>query len=357
MVFGSLKLDSSRCTFANMRSIITLSEFIMERQADFPYASGDLSRLLADIGVAAKIINHQVNKAGLQDILGAEGTSNVQGEEQMKLDVIADKALFNAVRWGGQVCGAASEENERYHPFDNEVSRKSKYVILFDPLDGSSNIDVNVSIGTIFSIFRRKSSVGDLANVNDFLQKGSEQVAAGYVIYGSSTMLVYTTGHGVNGFTLEPSIGEFCLSHEDMKIPEDGAIYSINEGNIRTCSGAIQEYVDWCQASDKKTNRPYSARYIGSLVADFHRNMIKGGIYMYPGTTKNPDGKLRMQYECNPLAFIVEQAGGKASNGGQRIMDIQPKELHMRSPLFIGSKNMVERVEALLAAEETQIKN
>jgi fructose-1,6-bisphosphatase I len=347
----------TRCTFAGMRSIITLSEFIMERQADFPYASGDLSRLLADIGVAAKIINHQVNKAGLQDILGAEGTSNVQGEEQMKLDVIADKALFNAVRWGGQVCGAASEENERYHAFDNEISRKSKYVILFDPLDGSSNIDVNVSIGTIFSIFRRKSSVGDLANVNDFLQKGSEQVAAGYVIYGSSTMLVYTTGHGVNGFTLEPSIGEFCLSHEDMKIPEDGAIYSINEGNIRTCSAAIQTYVAWCQANDKKTKRPYSARYIGSLVADFHRNLIKGGIYMYPGTTKNPDGKLRMQYECNPLAFIVEQAGGKASDGAQRILDIQPKELHMRSPLLIGSKNMVERVEALLAEEETKIKN
>jgi fructose-1,6-bisphosphatase I len=337
-----------------MRSIVTLSEFIMERQADFPYASGDLSRLLADIGVAAKIVNHQVNKAGLQDILGAEGTSNVQGEEQMKMDVIADKALFNAVRWGGQVCGAASEENERYQAFDNEIARKSKYVILFDPLDGSSNIDVNVSIGTIFSIFRRKSSVGDLANVNDFLQKGSEQVAAGYVIYGSSTMLVYTTGHGVNGFTLEPNIGEFCLSHEDMKIPQDGKIYSINEGNIRTCSKAIQTYVEWCQAPDKKTERPYSARYIGSLVADFHRNLIKGGIYMYPGTTKNPDGKLRMQYECNPLAFIVEQAGGKASDGFQRIMDIQPKELHMRSPLFIGSTVMVERVEALLAAEQSK---
>jgi fructose-1,6-bisphosphatase I len=337
-----------------MRSIVTLSEFIMERQADFPYASGDLSRLLADIGVAAKIVNHQVNKAGLQDILGAEGTSNVQGEEQMKMDVIADKALFNAVRWGGQVCGAASEENERYQAFDNEIARKSKYVILFDPLDGSSNIDVNVSIGTIFSIFRRKSSVGDLANVNDFLQKGSEQVAAGYVIYGSSTMLVYTTGHGVNGFTLEPSIGEFCLSHEDMKIPEDGKIYSINEGNIRTCSQAIQTYVEWCQTPDKKTDRPYSARYIGSLVADFHRNLIKGGIYMYPGTLKNPDGKLRMQYECNPLAFIVEQAGGKASDGFQRIMDIQPKELHMRSPLFIGSTLMVERVEALLATEQSK---
>lgn len=330
-------------------SIVTLSEFIMERQADFPYASGDLSRLLADIGIAAKIVNHKVNKAGLQDILGAEGTSNVQGEEQMKLDVFADNALMNAVRWGGQVCGAASEENEKYFAFDSEVCRKSKYVILFDPLDGSSNIDVNVSIGTIFSIFRRRSSVGDSANVNDFLQKGSDQVAAGYVIYGSSTMLVYTTGHGVNGFTLEPSIGEFCLSHENMKIPVDGKIYSINEGNLKSCSKGVQTYVDWCKESDKKTNRPYSARYIGSLVADFHRNLIKGGIYIYPGTEKNPEGKLRLQYECNPLAYIVEQAGGKASDGRGRIMDIQPNGLHQRTPLFIGSHNMVEKVEQLIA--------
>lgn len=330
-------------------SIVTLSEFIMERQADFPYASGDLSRLLADIGIAAKIVNHKVNKAGLQDILGAEGTSNVQGEEQMKLDVFADNALMNAVRWGGQVCGAASEENEKYFAFDSEVCRKSKYVILFDPLDGSSNIDVNVSIGTIFSIFRRRSSVGDSANVNDFLQKGSDQVAAGYVIYGSSTMLVYTTGHGVNGFTLEPSIGEFCLSHENMKIPVDGKIYSINEGNLKSCSKGVQTYVDWCKEGDKKTNRPYSARYIGSLVADFHRNLIKGGIYIYPGTEKNPEGKLRLQYECNPLAYIVEQAGGKASDGRGRIMDIQPNGLHQRTPLFIGSHNMVEKVEQLIA--------
>lgn len=330
-------------------SIVTLSEFIMERQADFPYASGDLSRLLADIGIASKIVNQKVNKAGLQDILGVEGTSNVQGEVQMKLDVFADNALLNAVRWGGQVCGAASEENEKYFAFDSEICKKSKYVILFDPLDGSSNIDVNVSIGTIFSIFRRRSSVGDMANVNDFLQRGADQVAAGYVIYGSSTMLVYTTGHGVNGFTLEPSIGEFCLSHENMQIPEDGKIYSINEGNLLSCSAGVQAYIEWAKQSDKKTSRPYTARYIGSLVADFHRNLIKGGIYIYPGTNKNPEGKLRLQYECNPLAFIAEQAGGKASDGRGRIMDIQPRELHQRVPLFIGSKNMVEQVERLIA--------
>lgn len=338
-----------------MSSIVTLSEFIMEQQADFPYASGDLSRLLSDIGIAAKIINHKVNKAGLQDnILGAMDSTNVQGETQMKLDVFADSALLNAVRWGGQVCGAASEENEKYFAFDSEICKKSKYVILFDPLDGSSNIDVNVSIGTIFSIFRRNSSVGDMANVNDFLQKGNEQVAAGYVIYGSSTMLVYTTGHGVNGFTLEPSIGEFCLSHPNMKTPDDGKIYSINEGNLLSCGKGVQAYIDWCKQTDKKTSRPYSARYIGSLVADFHRNLLKGGIYIYPGTSKNPEGKLRLQYECNPLAFIVEQAGGKASDGKGRIMDIKPKNLHQRVPFFIGSKNMVERVEKLIVELEQE---
>jgi len=325
----------------------------MERQGDFPYASGDLSRLLSDIGIAAKIINHKVNKAGLQDILGAVGTTNIQGETQMKLDVFADNALLNAVKWGGQVCGVGSEENEKYTAFDSEVNRKSKYVMLFDPLDGSSNIDVNVSIGTIFSIFRRNSSVGDLANINDFLQPGDQQVAAGYVIYGSSTMLVYTTGHGVNGFTLEPSIGEFCLSHENMKTPEEGKIYSINEGNLLTCSEGVQSYVNWCKQTDKKSSRPYTGRYIGSLVADFHRNLIKGGIYMYPGTTGAPSGKLRLMYEANPLAFIVEQAGGKASTGTGRIMEVKPKDLHQRVPLFIGSKKMVERVEALIAAEKS----
>ena len=331
-----------------MAALVTLSEFVMERQSDFPYASGDLTRLLSDIGIAGKIINHKVNKAGLQDILGAAANINVQGETQMKMDVFSDETLLNAMRWGGQVAGAGSEENEKYFAFDLEHCKKAKYVILFDPLDGSSNIDVNVSIGTIFSIFRRKSSIGDLANVNDFLQKGDEQVAAGYIIYGSSTMLVYTTGHGVNGFTLQPSIGEFFLSHPNMKIPEDGAISSMNEGNLNSCEKGVQEYIAWCKDSDKKTNRPYSARYIGSLVADFHRNLIKGGIYIYPGTTKNKSGKLRMQYECNPLAFIVEQAGGKATDGHRRIMEIVPTDLHQRSPLFIGSKNMVEKVEALI---------
>ncbi len=329
-------------------ALVTLNEFVMERQSDFPYASGDLTRLLTDIGIAGKIINHKVNKAGLQDILGAAANINVQGETQMKMDVFSDETLLNAMRWGGQVAGAGSEENEKYFAFDQEHCKKAKYVILFDPLDGSSNIDVNVSIGTIFSIFRRKSSIGDLANVNDFLQKGDEQVAAGYIIYGSSTMLVYTTGHGVNGFTLQPSIGEFFLSHPNMKIPEDGTTFSMNEGNLNACEKGVQEYIAWCKESDKKTNRPYSARYIGSLVADFHRNLIKGGIYIYPGTTKNKSGKLRMQYECNPLAFIVEQAGGKATDGHRRIMEIVPTDLHQRSPLFIGSKNMVEKVEALI---------
>jgi fructose-1,6-bisphosphatase I len=331
-----------------MAALVTLNEFVMERQSDFPYASGDLTRLLTDIGIAGKIINHKVNKAGLQDILGAAANINVQGETQMKMDVFSDETLLSAMRWGGQVAGAGSEENEKYFAFDQEHCKKAKYVILFDPLDGSSNIDVNVSIGTIFSIFRRKSSIGDLANVNDFLQKGDEQVAAGYIIYGSSTMLVYTTGRGVNGFTLQPSIGEFFLSHPKMQIPEDGAIYSMNEGNLNSCEKGVQEYIAWCKESDKKTNRPYSARYIGSLVADFHRNLIKGGIYIYPGTTKNKSGKLRMQYECNPLAFIVEQAGGKATDGHRRIMEIVPTDLHQRSPLFIGSKNMVDRVEALI---------
>lgn len=333
--------------------MITLSEFIIDRQADFPYASGDLSRLLQDIGIAAKIVNQQVNKAGLGDILGAEGTTNVQGEAQQKLDVYADEVFINSFLRGGEVCGIGSEENDQYVSFDRPLSKKGKYVVLFDPLDGSSNIDVNVSIGTIFSIFRRTSSIGDTANINDFLQKGEEQVAAGYVIYGSSTMLVYTTGHGVNGFTLEPSIGEFCLSHPNMIIPEDGKVYSINEGHLNSTSKGVQAYVDYCKQSDKATNRPYSARYIGSLVADFHRNLIKGGIYIYPSTKSAPNGKLRLLYECSPLAYLVEQAGGVASDGKRRVMDIHPSELHERIPLFIGSKNMVEKALAMLEAHDT----
>lgn len=336
-----------------MSKIVTLSEFIIDRQADFPYASGDLSRLLSDIGIAAKIVNQQVNKAGLGDILGAYGTTNVQGEVQQKLDVYADDVFINSFKNGGEVCGIASEENDTYVAFDKNLCRKGKYVVLFDPLDGSSNIDVNVSIGTIFSIFRRTSSVGDLANINDFLQKGAEQVAAGYVIYGSSTMLVYTTGYGVNGFTLEPSIGEFCLSHPNMRIPEQGKIYSINEGILNGVSAGVRRYVDFCKEENKKDGRPYSARYIGSLVADFHRNLIKGGVYIYPATKSSPQGKLRLLYECSPLAFIVEQAGGKASDGRNRILHLQPKQLHQRVPLIIGSKAMVEQVEAFIVELET----
>jgi len=325
-----------------MSTITTLSEFIMDRQAEFPFASGELSRLLADIGIASKIVNKQVNKAGLQDIIGSQGTENVQGEVQQKLDVYADNAFINYFKSGGLVCGIGSEENDSYLAFDSEISKRGKYIVLFDPLDGSSNIDVNVSIGTIFSVFRRESSVGDLANVNDFLQAGNKQVAAGYVIYGSSTMLVYTTGHGVNGFTLEPSIGEFCLSHPNMAIPEDGKIFSVNEGNLLNMEKTVQEYIAHCKAEN------YSARYIGSLVSDFHRNLIKGGIYLYPASKKAPNGKLRLLYECSPLAFIIEQAGGMATDGERNVMDIKPEELHERIPLYIGSKNMVNKVMEML---------
>lgn len=314
----------------------------MDRQAEFPFASGELSRLLADIGIASKIVNKQVNKAGLQDILGSQGTENVQGETQQKLDVYADLAFINYFKSGGLVCGIGSEENDNYLAFDNELSKRGKYIVLFDPLDGSSNIDVNASVGTIFSIFRRQSSVGDLANINDFLQPGDKQVAAGYVIYGSSTMLVYTTGHGVNGFTLEPSIGEFCLSHPSMTVPEDGAIFSVNEGNLLSMSKGAQEYISHCKAEN------YSARYIGSLVSDFHRNLIKGGVYLYPSTKLAPNGKLRLLYECSPLAFIIEQAGGLATDGKRRVLDIKPSELHERIPFFVGSKNMVEKAMEML---------
>ncbi len=331
-----------------MIKMTTLSEFIIERQADFPYASEDLSRLLSDISIASKIVSQQVNKAGLGDILGAQGEVNVQGEQQQKLDVYADKTFIQSFRNGGMVCGIGSEENDGFVPFNSELSKKGKYVVLFDPLDGSSNIDVNVSIGTIFSIFRRTSSIGDSAHLSDFLQKGDQQVVSGYVIYGSSTMLVYTTGNGVHGFTLDPSCEHFCLSHPNMTIPEDGKIYSINEGNLNITGKGIQEYVKYCKDIDKNTFRPYSARYIGSLVADFHRNLIKGGIYIYPATSKAKDGKLRLLYECSPLAYLIEQAGGKASDGYNRIMEIQPTELHQRVPYFIGSKRMVEKAESFM---------
>jgi fructose-1,6-bisphosphatase I len=295
------------------------------------------------------MVSRDVRMAGLVDhILGAQGETNIQGEDQQKLDVVADQQFIKAFENGGEVCGIASEENEDFVAFTSESAKQGKYVVLFDPLDGSSNIDVNVSIGTIFSIYRRVSEVGTLATLDDMLRPGTAQVAAGYVLYGSSTMLVYTTGKGVNGFTLDPSIGEFCLSHPNMRMPESGRIYAMNEGNIDICEPGIKAYTQYCQSFDNDKGAPYSGRYIGSLVADFHRNMIKGGIYIYPDTTTAPEGRLRLLYECNPLAFIAEQAGGLATTGRKRILDIKPERLHQRVPYFIGSKNMVEKVMSLL---------
>ncbi|MEJ8756065.1 class 1 fructose-bisphosphatase [Pontibacter sp. H259] len=322
----------------------TLDRFIMRKQEDFPYASGELSQLLRDIALAGKIVNREINRAGLLDISGAYGQQNVQGEEQQKLDVIANIRFIRALRNGGEVCAIISEEEDEVIQTGNT---KGKYIVAIDPLDGSSNIDVNVSIGTIFSIYRRKSEVGCDGTIEDCLQKGTEQVAAGYVIYGSSTMLVYTTGHGVNGFTYEPSLGEFFLSHPDIKTPATGNVYSCNEGGVNSFPEGVKQYLNYCK------DNGYSARYIGSLVADFHRNLLKGGIYIYPATAKAPNGKLRLMYECNSLAFIVEQAGGKATDGARRIMEIDPTELHQRSPLVIGSPEMVDKVQEFMQSEVT----
>jgi fructose-1,6-bisphosphatase I len=330
-----------------MSGIKTLGQFIIEKQADFPYAKGELSRLLRDIGIAAKIVNREVNKAGLADILGAAGTINIQGEGQQKLDVFANAQFISALTSGGECCIVATEEEDEFVPIDSPVSKNARYIVCIDPLDGSSNIDVNVAVGTIFSIYRRKST-GGVATLQDVLQKGTEQVAAGYVIYGSSTMLVYTTGKGVNGFTLDPSIGEFCLSHPNMKVPANGSIYSLNEGNYVHFPEGVKKYLKYAQTEDLATNRPYTSRYIGSMVADIHRNLIKGGIYIYPTTASSPRGKLRLLYECNPMAFIVEQAGGVASDGFNRILDIEPTELHQRTAVFIGSSEMVKTAEGLM---------
>lgn len=335
-----------------MRKVTTLGQFIIEKQADFPYAKGELSRLLRDIGIAAKIVHREVNKAGLMDILGDNGTYNIQGESQKKLDVYADEQFIAALRSGGECCVVASEEHDDCIFIQSEISKNAKYIVCIDPLDGSSNIDVNVSIGTIFSIYRRTSSTDQQVSMDEILQPGIEQVAAGYVIYGSSTMLVYTTGKGVNGFTLDPSIGEFCLSHPKMRIPEKGLIYSINEGNYSKFPQGVKNYLKYCQVEDPATQRPYISRYIGSMVADIHRNLIKGGVFLYPTTSSHPNGKLRLMYECDPLAFIIEQAGGKASDGERRIMEIQPEDLHQRSPIFIGNTEMVEKVEEFLRMDK-----
>jgi fructose-1,6-bisphosphatase I len=312
---------------------------------DFPNATGELSGLLRDIGLAAKRVHVEVNKAGLVDILGDAGTMNVQGEEVKKLDIYANNQFVGVLRHGVSCAGIGSEELDDIVVFDDEISNKSKYVCLFDPLDGSSNIDVNVSIGTIFSVFRRVSELGKPATKDDFLQQGVKQVAAGYVIYGSSTMLVYATKRGVNGFTLDQSVGEFTLSHPDIKCPDTGRIYSVNHGNFFQYNEKVQNYIHECQRKTKDNGGPYTQRYIGSMVADVHRNLIKGGIFMYPGTTDKPKGKLRLLYECNPFAFIVEIAGGKATNGKERILEVQPAEIHQRTPFFVGSKLMMEEYE------------
>lgn len=316
---------------------IALDRFIKNNQEQFQYASGELSQLLRDIALASKVVNREVNKAGLIDIMGALGSQNSAGDEQQKLDVLANIRFTRALTKGGEVGAIISEETESWVDLNNS----GKYVVAIDPLDGSSNIDVNVSIGTIFSIYRRKSKEGTPIDERDVLQKGSEQVASGYILYGSSTMLVYTTGHGVNGFTYEPTLGEYFLSHPDQKMPEDGKIFSVNEGPAKTFPKGVQDYLNYCKEKE------FTARYIGSLVADFHRNMMKGGIYIYPANTKSPGGKLRLMYECNALAFVAEQAGGIATDGkGGRILDIQPESLHQRTPFFVGSKKMVEKAES-----------
>ncbi len=316
---------------------VALDRFIKQNQDQHPTATGEFSQLLRDIALSGKVVNREISKAGLIDIGGGVGTQNVAGDYQQKLDVLANIRFSRALNRGGEVCAIISEEEEDV----KEVNLNSKYVVAIDPLDGSSNIDVNVSIGTIFSIYERKSPIGSKISKKDYLRKGREQVLAGYLLYGSSTMLVISSGNGVFGFTYEQSLGEYFLSHSDIKIPPEGVIYSVNEGGYNSFPSYIQKYVNLCRELE------FSGRYIGSLVADFHRNLLKGGIYMYPPTAKSPMGKLRLMYECNPLAFIIEQAGGLASDGKNRILDIQPESIHEQVPFFVGSEYMVQKVESL----------
>jgi fructose-1,6-bisphosphatase I len=331
------------------RKVLTLDEFTIQGLRDFPLATGELSSLLRDMGLAAKRVNVEVNKAGLVDILGDTGAINVQGEEVKKLDEFANNQFMGALQHGISCAGIASEELDDFVAFNDEISKRSKYVCLFDPLDGSANIDVNVSIGTIFSVYRRVTPLGTAVTLADFLQPGNAQVAAGYMVYGSSTMMVYATKRGVNGFTLDPSIGEWTLSHPDIKCPPTGRIYSVNHGNFFKYEEGVKQYITACQKKDKTNGGPYTQRYIGSMVADVHRNLIKGGIFTYPGTTDKPKGKLRLLYECNPFGFIVEVAGGKATDGKKRILDVVPTELHQRSPFFVGSKLMMEELETYVS--------
>lgn len=332
-----------------MSDPMTLIEFILHKQHEFPEASGDLTNLLGAIQLAAKHVHRQINRAGLLDILGAAGETNVQGEEQQKLDVFANDRFKSALAARGHVCAIASEEEEHFIEFTNSKKEASKYIVAIDPIDGSSNIDVNVPVGTIFSIYRRLSCTQDAVSLSDFLQRGRVQVAAGYVIYGTSTMLVYTTGYGVNGFTFDATVGDFFLSHPNIHYPEQPNVFSINEGYTAYFDQGVKAYLEFCKAEKPEENRPYKARYVGSLVADFHRNLFQGGIYLYPSMRTAKDGKLRLLYECNPLAFIAEQAGGKATNGQHRILDIDPRQIHQRSPFFAGPVNMMAQLREFLA--------
>ncbi len=333
---------------------MTLEQYIIEQQDRFPHSTGAFSRLLRDVSVAAKIVNRDIRRAGLLDIFGSSGEINPQGEVQQKLDVLAHTEFVRALRRGGECCLIGSEEHAEAIPINANADSDGKYIVLLDPLDGSSNIDVNVTVGTIFAIYRLPEGTDPhTVTLAAALQPGTQQIAAGYVVYGSSTMLVYTTGDGVNGFTLEPSIGEFLLSHPKIQIPKDGTLYSINEGNYVSFEAGLKQYIKWMQREDTDPRRPYSTRYIGSFVADFHRNLLKGGIYIYPATAKSPEGKLRLMYEANPMAFIVEQAGGAASDGQRRILEKAPDRLHQRTPLYIGSETMVRRVEDFLAGRLT----
>ena len=319
---------------------VTLDRFIRSNESQYPQSVGDFSQLLRDIALASKVVNREINKAGLIDIMGSSGSHNTGGDDQQKLDILADIRFSRALLKGGAACAIISEEADSM----NVLNINGKYIVAIDPLDGSSNIDVNVSIGTIFSVFRRLSNIGEPVTLEDCLQCGTEQVAAGYILYGSSTMLVFTTGQGVNGFTYEATLGEYLLSHPNITIKPEAHTYSINEGNSNSfVQEGIHEYLKECKLEQ------FAGRYIGSLVADIHRNLLKGGIYLYPATKNNPDGKLRIMFEANSLAFIVEQAGGKASDGLQRILEIVPSSIHQKTPLFIGSSGMVKKLEIALS--------
>jgi len=346
MSASSYEIPAASGTLA---SFMTLEQFIIDHQEEHEHSTGAFSRLIRDISIAAKVINRNIRRAGLLDVFGASGEINVQGEVQKKLDVIADEEIVRALRKGGECCLIGSEEQPETISIGDDSSHVGRYAVYFDPLDGSSNTDVNASVGTIFSVYRLPQSYDPSEMLPEVLQAGSKQVAAGYVAYGSSTMLVYTTGDGVNGFTLDPEIGEFVLSHPDIRIPDQSKMYSVNEADIDDFSDELQGYLKWLKRPDADGHRPVRHRYIGAFVSDFHRNLLTGGIYMYPGTRKSPNGKLRLMYEANPLAFIVEQAGGAASDGHRRILDIIPEDLHDRVPLFIGNTKLVRELERQLS--------